>query len=91
MKFMNSTIVKQKALDVVTAADRYVVAGTDVTAAALLAAHDTLRQILTEQIAHVMRTPTPQRAAIVQRACEYYVKRARKYGERSAAALATKK
>lgn len=82
MKFAHTKLIKQKALAVAMAADRHVVAGTEETAAALQEANDVLRRLLTEQISVIMKTATPKRAEIVQRACEHYVRRARRYMER---------
>lgn len=82
MKFAHTKLIKQKALAVAMAADRHAVAGTEETAAALAEANNTLRRLLTEQISVIMKTATPNRAEIVQRAAEHYVKRARRYMER---------
>lgn len=84
MKFAYTYFIKERANAAVTAADRHRIAATAEAAAALAAAHDALRRALTEQIAYVMPAPTPQRAAIVQRACELYIGRARVAAERRA-------
>lgn len=82
MKFMHSSLVKQVALDIITAEDRHLLLRDADSAARLQAARDKLRRILTEQIACVMATPTPQRAALVQEAAERYVRLGREFVDR---------
>jgi hypothetical protein len=84
MKFVHSSLVKQSALDVVKAEDRHLICDDAESAARLGAAHAKLRRILTEQIAYVMKTPTPQRAALVTEACAHFVRLGREYADRRA-------
>ena len=84
MKFMYSSLVKQSALDIVIAEDLHLICDDAESAARVGAAHAKLRRILTEQIAYVMATPTPQRAAIVQQACAHFVRLGREYADRRA-------
>lgn len=84
MKFMHSSLVKQVALDIVTAEDRHLLLRDAESAARLAATRDKLRRILTEQAAAVMPTPTPQRAAIVDKAVDRYVLQAREFADRQA-------
>ena len=81
---MYSSLVKQSALDVVIAEDRHVIAGTEESAARAVAARDKLRRILTEQIAYVIKTPSPARAAMVTEACAHFVRLGREYADRQA-------
>lgn len=84
MQFMYSSLVKQVALDIVLAEDHHLLMRDAESAARLAAARARLTRILTEQIACVMTTPTPQRAALVEQAASRYVRQAREYADRRA-------
>ena len=83
MKFLHSSLVKQVALDICRAQDRHLLAPDRHTADELAGALARLTRILTEQIATVIPTPTPQRAAMVQQAVYRYVLQAREYVDRA--------
>lgn len=84
MRFFYSSLVKRLSAEVVAAQDAHVAAGGEESAAALVAAHDALRRVLTEQVAVIMKTATPKRAEIVTSAAAQFVRRARRYADRVA-------